>query len=82
MRHRLWIALSLSLVGMLSAASSGGSTPCSALAEPSRFDYLVLASMADSQHPISMASYRPQSDGPAPLSSPVRLSSEEPVQFE
>jgi hypothetical protein len=76
MRHRMWIALPLSLVGMLSAASSGGSTPCGVPAEPSRFDYVVLASMADSQHPISMASYRPQGHGAE------SLSSEEPVQFE
>jgi hypothetical protein len=28
-------------------------------ATPSRLDYMVLASMADSQHALSMASYRP-----------------------
>jgi hypothetical protein len=28
---------------------------------PSKFDYLVLASIADSQRPLAMAEYRPQS---------------------
>jgi hypothetical protein len=60
MRHRLWMALPLLMTGLLSAASSDVSSACSILAEPSRFDYLVLASMADSRRPISMASYRPQ----------------------
>ena len=60
MRHRLWIGLPISLAGMLSAASSEVSSACSILAEPSRFDYLVLASMADSRRPISMASYQPE----------------------
>jgi hypothetical protein len=58
-RDRVWIALSLSAAGMLSAASSDSSSACDAVAAPSRFDYLVLASLADAQHPISMASYRP-----------------------
>lgn len=55
-----WIALPLSVVGIFSAASSEISAPCSASALPSSFDYLVLASMADSQRPISMASYQAQ----------------------
>jgi hypothetical protein len=54
----LWMALLLSLVGVLSAASSEIARPCGAAVTPSSFDYLVLASMADSQRPISMASYR------------------------
>jgi hypothetical protein len=58
-RDRAWIALPLSLAGMLSAASSEVATPC-VPGEPSRFDYLVFASMADSQHPMSMIGYRPQ----------------------
>jgi hypothetical protein len=56
----MWIALPLSIAGMLSAASSGISSACNAPVAPSRFDYLVLASLADSQHPISMASYHPE----------------------
>ncbi len=66
---RLWIALPLSITGMLSAASSEVSNPCSVLDAPSRFDYLVLASMADSQHPISMASYRPEGHQKKPCNS-------------
>ena len=71
MRHRSWFALPLFVAGILSAASSEVDGPCRALAMPSSFDYLVLASMADAQHPISMASYRPQD-----------RYSEEPVQLE
>jgi hypothetical protein len=71
MPGRSWIALPLSVAGIFSAASSELSAPCSAAATPSSFDYLVLASMADSQHPISMVSYRPQD-----------LYSEESVQLE
>jgi hypothetical protein len=45
--------------GMLGAASGEISSACAAAATPSRFDYLVLASLADSQSPVWMASYRP-----------------------
>jgi hypothetical protein len=45
-------------LGILSAASSETAVPCGDAGLPSNFDYLVLASIADSQHPISMASYR------------------------
>jgi hypothetical protein len=55
----LWLVVPLSFAGVLSAASGEMASPCSAAAAPSSFDYLVLASMADSQRPISMASYRP-----------------------
>jgi hypothetical protein len=34
-------------------------SPQPAAKAPSQLDYLVLASMADSQHPLSMAAYRP-----------------------
>jgi hypothetical protein len=51
----------LAFAGALSAASSGLAAPCSDIAPAlSRFDYLVLASMADSARPISLAVYRPQ----------------------
>jgi hypothetical protein len=59
MWDRSWTALPLCLAGVVSAASSEGARECAVLAVPSRFDYLVLASMADSPHPISIASYRP-----------------------
>lgn len=60
MRGRLWVAIPLALAGSLSAASGEIAHPCSAaVAFPSNFDYLVLASLADSQRPIAMASYRP-----------------------
>jgi hypothetical protein len=50
----------LALAGALSAASSGLAAPCSDPAPLSRLDYLVLASMADSKRPLSLATYRPQ----------------------
>jgi len=51
----------LAFAGALSAASSGLAAPCSDPAPAlSRFDYLVLASMADSKRPLSLATYRPQ----------------------
>lgn len=59
MGARYWMVVSLSFAGVLSAASGEITSPCGAAAAPSSFDYLVLASLADSQHPISMASYRP-----------------------
>lgn len=59
MSGRFWMAAVLSFAGALSAASGETANPCSAALAPSSFDYLVLASMADSQHPISMLSYRP-----------------------
>jgi hypothetical protein len=66
MRHSVWMALPLSIAGMLSAASGEVTDRCGV---PSRFDYLVFASMADSQHPISMASYRPADRQKKPCSS-------------
>jgi hypothetical protein len=51
----------LAFAGALSVASGGLAAPCSDIAPAlSRFDYLVLASMADSARPISLAVYRPQ----------------------
>jgi hypothetical protein len=74
MRDRVGIVLALSFAGilsagMLSAVSRDVSTVCSVLAEPSRFDYLVLASIADSQHPLSMAGYRPDHHQKKPCNS-------------
>jgi hypothetical protein len=61
----MWMVLPLSFAGVLSAASVEIASPRGAAAAPSSFDYLVLASLADSQHPISMASYRaPRRDVP------------------
>jgi hypothetical protein len=56
MRSGFSIGLPLILAGSLSAASGEPAHPCSA-ANLSNFDYLVLASMADSQRPMSVASY-------------------------
>jgi hypothetical protein len=56
---RFWMSVPLLLVGMMSAASDEFTRRCSADAEPSSFDYLVLASIADAPRPLSMASYRP-----------------------
>jgi hypothetical protein len=58
MRNLVGIALSLILGGSQCAASGEMAHPSSAAALPSNFDYLVLASLADSQRPISMALYR------------------------
>ncbi len=45
----------------LTAASAGSSMPseCPGSAGPSRLDYLVLASIADSSHFLALAAYRP-----------------------
>jgi hypothetical protein len=59
MRNLFWIALPLASAGSLSAAS-GELHPCSAAGLPSTFDYIVLASLADSQRPISIATYCPE----------------------
>jgi hypothetical protein len=58
MRNLLGIALPLILAGAQSVASGETARPCSTAAAPSNFDYLVLASLADSQRPISIAMYR------------------------
>jgi hypothetical protein len=58
--------------GMLGAASTEISSACAVAAAPSRFDYLVLASLADSQSPVWMASYRP-SPSHDPLEVAVQL---------
>ena len=58
MRNWVGIALPLILAGSQSAAWDETAHPCSAGAPPSKFDYLVLASVADAQRPISMAMYR------------------------
>jgi hypothetical protein len=59
MRSLFWIALPLASAGSLSAASGEIAHPCSA-GLPSSFDYIVLASLADAQRPISIATYCPQ----------------------
>jgi hypothetical protein len=58
MSGRFWMMVPLSLVGALSAASGEMASPCAAGAPLSSFDYVVLASMADTPRPISLASYR------------------------
>jgi hypothetical protein len=48
-------------VSCLAAASAGSSSglDCPGRAGPSKLDYLVLASIADSPHLLAMAAYRP-----------------------
>jgi hypothetical protein len=58
MRKAFAFALPLIMGGSLSAASGESAHPCSAAAALSGFDYLVLASVADSQRPLSMAMYQ------------------------
>jgi hypothetical protein len=54
-------AASVILAGAVSSASSeiADAKTCRSRS-PSSFDYLVLASMADSSRPFAMAAYRPQ----------------------
>ena len=58
------VAILLTLTGALGAASGEPTGACVAVQSPSSFDYLVLASIADSQRPIAMATYRPQYRAP------------------
>ncbi|MEO7206911.1 MAG: hypothetical protein ABI356_05310 [Steroidobacteraceae bacterium] len=59
MHGRFWLAALLTFAGALSAASGESTSQCGAASAPTSSDYLVLASMADSQHPISMLSSAP-----------------------
>ena len=57
---RIFIALpAVAFAACLSAASADSAFPhaCAGRASPSNFDYLVLASIADSPHLAAMASY-------------------------
>jgi len=46
--------------GCLGAGSGqAGNRPDSAVLTPSRLDYLLLASLADTQRPLAMAAYSP-----------------------
>ena len=71
-----WLAMPLAFAGAMNAAADQGArVPNHPAAHsttareavvletvaPSRFDYLVLASVAASQRPLSLAAYRPQS---------------------
>jgi hypothetical protein len=59
---QFWIAGALSLAAAAGTAAGEMAHSCSAAssgATPTSFDFLVLASIADSSHPISIASYRP-----------------------
>lgn len=58
---RLFIAIPVVVVASCLAeawADSSSSHPCTRLNGPSNFDYLVLASMADSPNLAAMAGYR------------------------
>jgi hypothetical protein len=59
MRNLFGIALPLILAGSQCAASGETAHLCGAGTLPSNFDYLVLASLADSLRPISLAMYCP-----------------------
>jgi hypothetical protein len=58
---RFVFTVSVILAGAMTVASGeiAGTKSCAARS-PSNFDYLVLASMADSSRPFAMAAYRPQ----------------------
>jgi hypothetical protein len=58
------ISVAALLITACLGAASGDLTahvksPQPAAKAPSQLDYLVLASLADSQHPLSMAAYQP-----------------------
>jgi hypothetical protein len=61
---RTFIAISMLVFTSCLAAASAGSAAraCPGLAGPSKLDYLVLASIADSPQLLSMAGYRPSAD--------------------
>jgi hypothetical protein len=52
-------ALALVATGCLSAASSDSAAQHAPADPPTRLDYLLLASLADTQQLLSMAAYRP-----------------------
>jgi len=59
---RISLAITLGVfVSCFAAASAGSSAAlnCPGRAGPSKLDYLVLASIADSPHLLAMAGYRP-----------------------
>jgi hypothetical protein len=59
---RISLAITLgAFVSCFAAASAGSSAAldCPGRAGPSKLDYLVLASIADSPHLLAMAAYRP-----------------------
>jgi hypothetical protein len=58
---RFVFAASVILAGAFGTASGEvADAKSSSARSPSNFDYLVLASMADSSRPFAMAAYRPQ----------------------
>jgi len=68
----LWAAICASC---LAAASDDGSSPraCAALGGPTNFDYLVLASMAESPRFLAMAGYRSTATERAELTTGAQL---------
>jgi hypothetical protein len=56
----LAFAAALSAAAGQGATFGGESIPRNAISAPTRFDYLVLASVAASQRPLSLAAYTPQ----------------------
>jgi hypothetical protein len=62
-RSRLWFAAPLLLAAAISitaaiSVAADQSPSCDTLGLPSKFDFVVLASLADSQRPVSLAGYR------------------------
>lgn len=59
--NRISVAILLGVLASCVLAASAGSTAraCPERAGPSKLDYLVLASIADSPHLLPMAAYRP-----------------------
>jgi hypothetical protein len=62
-----WIFISLPAVIFVSCLAAASAAPsnaraCASVNGPSNFDYLVLASIADSPHLLAMAGYRSTAD--------------------
>jgi hypothetical protein len=61
MRRVLLASCIFLTAGCLGAGSGrAGNRPGTAVLTPSRLDYLLLASLADTQRPLAMAAYRPE----------------------
>jgi len=60
--RRVLLASCIFLAGGCLGAGSGqaGNRPGTAVLTPSRLDYLLLASLADTRRPLAMAAYQPE----------------------
>jgi hypothetical protein len=84
-RIRICFALSAGIFASCLVAASDGAADvraCADLGGPSNFDYVVLASLADSPHLLAMASYRTtasQHKDPGPCDEPSQIAKSKPL---